>query len=205
MAETKDALLHALLEGPATAAELGKAQGISATAARRHMEDLLGQGVVASFFRQEGVGRPSKFYRLTVEGRERFPRRYELAAEGLIDALVHQGGSEHLDATMAEAGKRLASKYSDRIPTDAPLEERVDALVDLLEELGFPTQIEVHEDRLVVVRRDCIFLKLAREHRDAVCGHLDTTLLSELLGVDVELSRCIPDGARSCAHTVPRT
>lgn len=169
------------------------------------MEDLQEEGAVSSFFRQEGVGRPSKFYRLTPEGRERFPRRYELAAEGLIGALVYQGGREHLEGTMAEAGKRLAARFQDRIPADAPLEERVDALVELLKDLGFPTQLEVHEDRLVVVRQDCIFLKLAREHRDAVCGQLDTTLLSELLGTDVELSRCIPDGARSCAHSISRT
>lgn len=204
MAGTKRTLLEHLLHGPATAADLGQTAGISTTAARRHMEDLLEDGAVSAFFRQEGVGRPSKLYRLTDQGRERFPRRYDLAAGALIEALARQAGQEGLEQSMDEAARELAERFRERIPADAPLQARVEAVVELLEDLGFPTQLEVHDDELVIVRRDCIFLKLAQEHRDAVCGHLDTTLLRELLGVDVELVCCIPDGSNSCRHVVAR-
>lgn len=204
MSETKGTLLGHLLEGPATAGELAQVADISTTAARRHMEDLVEEGAVEAFFRQRGVGRPSKLYRVTDEGRERFPRRYDLAAEQLIQALLEEDGEPALAETMEAAARDLAGSYRDRIPAQAPLEERVQALEGVLEELGFPTEIEVHDDRLVIVRRDCIFLKLAREHRDAVCGDLDTTLLEELLGVDVELEGCLPDGRSSCRHVVQR-
>lgn len=204
MGDTKQRLLGQLLDGPASAGELAEVAGISTTAARRHMEDLVEDGTVEAFFRQRGVGRPSKLYRVTDEGRERFPRRYDLAAEQMIQGLLEEGGEPALAETMEAAARELAASYRDRMPTDASLEERVQALEGVLEELGFPTEIEVHDDRLVIVRRDCIFLKLAREHRDAVCGDLDTTLLEELLGTDVALDGCLPDGRSSCRHVVER-
>lgn len=204
MGDTKQRLLGQLLAGPASAGDLAEEADISTTAARRHMEDLVGEGAVEAFFRQRGIGRPSKLYRITDEGRERFPRRYDLAAEQLIRGLLDRGGDAALAETMQAAGRELADAYRDRIPAQAPIEERVEALEDVLEELGFPTEIEVHDDRLVIVRRDCIFLKLAREHRDAVCGDLDTTLLEELLSADVELEGCLPDGRSSCRHVVQR-
>lgn len=204
MADTKRHLLRRLLEGAATARQLGEVADISTTAARRHMEDLAEEGIVEPFFRQEGIGRPSKFYRLTDEGRETFPRRYDLAAEELIQALLDRQGADGLQQAMTDAGRRLASRYQDRMPEQAPLGERVQALADVLEELGFPTEIELHDDRLVVVRRDCIFLKLARQQRDAVCGALDTTMLEELLDADVDLEGCLPDGRDSCRHVVKR-
>lgn len=204
MAGTKRSLMRHLLQGPASTADLAEAADVSKTAARRHMEGLVEDGAVEAFFRQEGVGRPSKLYQLTDEGRERFPRRYDLVAEQLIRGVLEEGGEEQLEQTMVQAGRDLANSLADRIPDDAPLKERADALVDALEELGFPTELEVHDDRLVVVRRDCIFLKLARSHRDAVCGHLDTTLLETLTNTDVELEGCLPDGHDCCRHTIPR-
>lgn len=204
MADTKNELMRRLLEGPATASDLAKAQGISSTAARRHMEDLADEDAVASFFRQEGVGRPSKFYELTEKGRERFPRRYDVAAKLLMSVLEDQEGTEGLEAAMDQAGRALAEDLSEDPPLEAPLEDRVKRVREMLEDLGFPTELEEHGDRWVLVRRDCIFHKLAHQHRDAVCGRFDTTLLESLLGEDVELEGCLPDGRSSCRHVIER-
>lgn len=204
MADTKDALLRHLLHGPAPTDELAEVGDVSKTAARRHMEGLVDDGDVEAFFRQEGVGRPSKFYQLTDQGRERFPRRYDLAAEQLVEGLLELEGDRGLNEVMEEAGRKLAASLEGKMPEAGSPKERAEALVDVLEELGFPTELEIHEDRFVIVRRDCIFLKLAKGHRDAVCGKLDTTMLSELTGDDVELDGCIPDGRDVCRHAIPR-
>lgn len=204
MADTKDVLMRHLLGGPSRVSELADIAGVSKTAVRRHMEGLVDEGAVEAFFRQEGIGRPSKFYQLTDEGRERFPRRYDLAAEQLIRGVIEEDGEEGLGQAMEAAGRQLAETLQDKVPNDGSRKGRAQALVDVLEELGFPTELEIHDDRFVIVRRDCIFLKLANEHRDAVCGHLDTTLLETLTGDDVELEGCLPDGQGSCRHTIPR-
>lgn len=204
MTDTKDALMRHLLHGAARTAELATVADISKTAARRHMEDLVEEGAVEAFFRQEGIGRPSKFYQLTDAGRERFPRRYDLAAEHLIRALLERDAEAELDETMREAGRQIAATLGEEIPSEGTPRERADAVVEALQELGFPTELEVHDDRFVLVRRDCIFLKLAREHRDAVCQHLDTTMLEALTGDVVQLEGCIPDGRDDCRHTIPR-
>ncbi len=204
MADTKDQLLRHLLNGPATASDLADKAGISTTAARRHAEDLTEEGHVSPFFRQEGIGRPSKHYEITEEGRERFPRSYDVAAEHLIQAVLDHHGEEGLEDTMHAVAQNLAKDLEDKIPPEASLQERVQATSALLEDLGFPTHLERHEDRWVLVRRDCIFLKLARKHRDAVCQDLDTTLLENLLGAEVSLDGCLPDGQGTCRHIVEK-
>lgn len=201
MPGTKKRLLRALLDGPATAAELGEALGVSTTAARRHAEDLHGEGVVEAESEQRGLGRPNKVYRITDEGRERFPRRYDLLAERMVEA-AGEDGVEDREELMRRVAGSLVEEHGHRVPSEAPLEEQVEAVAALLEALGFPTELEEAGDRYVLVRRDCIFLRAAEAHRDAVCGHLDTVLLEKLLDRPVELEACLPDGAPACRHEV---
>ena len=71
----KGALLSQLRDvyGAQTAETLGDALSMTSMGARRHLDALSKSGLVDSFDRIEGVGRPRKFWRLSRQGHEQFP------------------------------------------------------------------------------------------------------------------------------------
>lgn len=199
--ETRLQILRLLLQGPMSASEVADAVGVSKTGARRHLEGLLDEGATAAFSRQEGTGRPAKVYEITDEGRERFPRRYAELLERLARAADR--GDAAFGDLMEGVAEELADEYADGIP-EGPVEDRVRAAAEALRDLGFPVEVEDRGDRLVIVRRDCAFYRLAKARPGAVCDRLDTGLLRRLLGPDVELEGCLPRGRDACRHVVPR-
>src|ERR687883_1701546 len=68
--------------GPQTAAELGKATGVTGEAARQQLVRLAADGLVAATARPRGVGRPAQVWGLTEAGHARFPDTHaELTAQ----------------------------------------------------------------------------------------------------------------------------
>lgn len=195
-------MLEALVAGPRTAHQLGRDQGVRASAARRHAEALVEEGLAKPVFRQEGLGRPKKYYELTDAGRERLPRRYDALAEFMADASKEAHGPAGLARTMDAVAERLARDHARMVPADAPTRERVRAAASVLRKIGFQTELEEREDRMVIIRRDCIFRRLAFAHQPEVCGNLDTGLLERILGVPVQLVACMPWGDDACRHEV---
>lgn len=198
---TAYALLEHLRDGPSTAAALAGRVGVDVAAARRHLEDHLTEGRVAAVFRQSGLGRPKKVYEITLAGREALPRRYDLLAELVFLSLAEESAD-----TTARIVERLAQRFAadlkKRMPADGDLKARARALAQGLRSMGFPTELETQGDHLVIRRRDCVFLRAAQASPTAVCRGFDTRLLEILLGEDVELRACLPEGAACCEHRV---
>lgn len=199
---TRKALLRALLEGPRTALSLAEEVGVDTAAARRHLDGFVAAGLAKALFRQEGMGRPKKYYEITEAGRETFPRRYDLLLASVAEAAIASHGSGAFAELMDRVAEALAREHGARVPRHAPLAARVRAVASVLRELGFPTEIEERDGRVLLVRRDCVFLKVAMAHQDAVCNHLDTGFLSRVLGEPVELVQCIPAGDGVCRHEI---
>lgn len=199
---TRRTLLEALLGGPETAHRLAGAARVRPSAARRHLEDMVQQGFVRALFRQEGLGRPKKYYEVTEAGREQLPRRYDALAGWMADAAGQAHGPAGLARLMDAVAEGLAREHARPLPQDAPLRERVRAAAAVLRAIGFKTEVEERGDRLVIVRRDCVFRRLADAHQPEVCGNLDTGLLARLLAVPVELTACMPLGDQACRHEV---
>lgn len=197
---TRIAILHALTRGAKTAQALGREVGVETAAARRHLETFAAAGFVSSTFRREGLGRPKKYYDITPEGRELLPRRYDFLVRLIAKAAIRREGTEGLSRLMQVAADEFAADLAERVPKTAPPRERVKAVASLLRELGFPVDVEEQQGRLVIIRRDCIFLQVARAHQSPVCEDFDTRLLSQLIGEDVKLTACIPWGDNACRH-----
>lgn len=199
---TRRTLLTALLTGPQTAHRLAQGAGIRASATRRHLETMTAEGLVQGLFRQEGLGRPKKYYELTDAGREQLPRKYDALAELMAGAAKEAHGPAGLARVMDAVAARLAAEQGSTMTPDAPLRDRVRAAAEVLRGIGFDTEVEEREDRLVIIRRDCVFRRLAFAHQAEVCGNLDTGLLTRLLAVPVDLVACMPWGDQACRHEV---
>ncbi len=186
-----------LRDGPLQAKDVGEAVGVDTSAAYRHLERLMSEDLVTSEEVVEGPGRPKKVYSLTEAGWEAFPRDYRLLLSSLVETIVAREGQEALETYLDAIARELATP----IARKENLEERLDALVDLYNDLGFEAHLERDGDELVLVQRNCPFLQVAKDNPDALCRCLDEGIQRAALpDAQIELESSLAQGAKRCQH-----
>lgn len=157
--------------------EAATAAGVSRSVASFHLDRLAEEGLLETAFRRlsgrtgPGAGRPSKLYRRS--GRQLDvtlpPRRYELAARLLADAVDQSPGSRARDA-LAEAararGHRLGADARKRAGARAGRRRLLAELAATLVAQGYEPELVGTELRL----RNCPFHALVDGHTQLVCG-----------------------------------
>lgn len=145
-APTREATLTLLLrQGEIDAAGLASQLGISVQAMRRHLRTLEDEGLVESTAVTAGPGRPSNLWRLTSRGHQHFPDGSETFAIGLLDSLAQSLPPEMLSALLQQQAQDKADQYRRHLG-EAPLEERVRALVDLRSREGYVSDLAPAQD-----------------------------------------------------------
>jgi predicted ArsR family transcriptional regulator len=202
---TRGRILEELAVAPRTARDLAEKLGIQESAARGHLERMEGKGLVIPNFRREGVGRPRKRYTLTGLGQELFPKKYDLILGTIVEELLAREGEGYVSALFAEAAERMARAVAKEIPAHGSREEKARGLVEALNQLGFRSTIErTPDDRLRIVRTNCVFRQSALAHPFLLCDVFDKHLTETLLGeVGVDLEDSIGRGGLRCAHLIP--
>ena len=109
-APTRTRVTQSILEnGPSTAADLAARLHLTAAAVRRHLDQLMADGILEPreqrIVGQRGRGRPAKVFALTDAGRSTFEHTYDDLAVEALRFLAETGGDE---AVMAFARHRLA-------------------------------------------------------------------------------------------------
>jgi len=194
--DTRAGLLAALLENKAqglTLEELAARLGVSRNAVRQHVTALERDGLVAARGMRKGPRRPSRTYGLTDKGEEEFPRRYDLLAVSLLQALRHNLGDDATEAVLLAMVDDLAQRWLPRLEPLEPEQRRAE-VVKIMNRLGYHAHVAPEEGGVAAV--NCIYHRVARETR-SVC-RFDEALLSKLLGDEVRLSACMAEGDGSC-------
>lgn len=202
VAEAKQKILLILKErGEATTAELAEALEVTYEATRQQIKQLETAGLVALQERANpaGVGRPSRYYRLSVAGDHAFYKAYELLATGLIDALVEASGKEALRKVLAEMSEKQAAQWTARL-AGLGLEERLLALKDYYLEDDPFVEVRRDGDALQLVEHNCPFLSTALA-RPALCS-VTVSTLERLLQRPVRRVRRFQDGDGRCVFHV---
>jgi predicted ArsR family transcriptional regulator len=180
--------------------EAAEAAGIGRSLAAYHLDKLVEQGLLTVTYRRPegrsgpGAGRPAKLYSpakgevsVSVPARD-----YEFVARLLAEAAEADPGGEPETARRAvarRAGSQLASASGDR-PDDA-------SLVEILARRGY----EPVEDEAGTIRLgNCPFHRLARDHRDIVCGMNQALLEGVLTGLERDdvIASLEPEPGRCC-------
>jgi predicted ArsR family transcriptional regulator len=197
-------IIEQLALTPSTARDLAKNLGIQESAVRGHLDRLEDRGLVVPTFRREGVGRPRKRYMLTSQGQDLFPRRYEFLLDSVMEELLAREGEGFVSALFAEAARRMARQIFQEIPESLPRAERVQALADALNKLGFRAQVEtLPNGELRIVRTNCVFRHTALTHAYLLCEVFDKHLTEELLGQSgLQLEDSISRGGIKCTHLI---
>ena len=162
---------------PVTRDEAAAHAGISRNLAAFHLDKLVAAGLLDAGTGEDArrrIGRPPKTYRLS--GLEVHvsipPRRYEVAAELLLQATVagERDGTRPRDALMTAAmhrGQDIGGKAMRRLRRGPLGPERALSLTETVAaECGFEP---VRTDRQHVRLRNCPYQQLARHSRELIC------------------------------------
>ena len=181
--------------------EAARATRVSRALAAFHLDKLVEADLLEATFRRisgrdgPGAGRPSKLYRRSsIQFNVSLPeRRYELAAQVLIQALAKENPEAMLEALQSAArewGRRLAKEFPAGTRRGHPLGRAKRALAAL----GFEPQGTTDGEGEVTLR-NCPFDSLRDESRGLICP-MNLALIEGLLaGLGAEGVR-----ARLCPH-----
>jgi predicted ArsR family transcriptional regulator len=181
-AGTKADILEYLTKQELSTQSLAERLQVSSAAVRQHLAILEALGLVTRRKVVTKPSRPTHLYRLSEQGTQLFPKRYDLLLRYLVEELLERHGIDGVGGILAAAGRRLAEGVRDRLAS-ADEHTRWRLLVDWLErELAW--QADVTEEgpgaRRITIHQ-CPFLDAARVH-PAVCGAFFASLVHALYG-----------------------
>jgi predicted ArsR family transcriptional regulator len=140
-APTRGQVARLILElGPSTAATLGGRLGLTPAAIRRHLDNLLAEGLIetrtARTYGNRGRGRPAKVFVITDAGRSAFEHAYDDLATSALRFLAETAGPQ---AVAEFARRQLADLERRYVPVVArgALATRVQALAEALSADGY--------------------------------------------------------------------
>jgi predicted ArsR family transcriptional regulator len=166
-----------------TVDELARELDLTDNGVRAHLAVLERDGIVrqrGSVRRSSGGGKPAYVYELTQEGEDLFPKAYEPTLRRLLDVLGERLGPEESEALLRLVGRRLAGEHSTRADG---AHARLEAAVEVLNELGGLAELEEHDGGFVIRGYSCPLAGVTPDHPE-VC-RMAETLIAELAGVPV--------------------
>jgi predicted ArsR family transcriptional regulator len=196
-ASTRGRILTLLRRSSRTVDELAQALDLTHTAVRAHLAALERDGLIQQRGERRGSGKPSSVYDLTPEGEYLFPKSYGQLLYQLLDVLSERKPAGEVETLLREVGRRMAAQW--KIPP-GELRVRLEAAVEVLNELGGLMERETGEETLCIRGYRCPFATVVLEHPE-VC-HLAEALLTELVGVPVQ-EQCERTGPVPCRFVVP--
>lgn len=207
---TRDRVARSILaHGPSTAADLALRLDLTPAAVRRHLDHLVGEGVLEPRTgKAEGRGRPAKTYAITDTGRDGFEQQYdELAAEALR-FLAETGGD---DAVRAFAERRVAFIERDYAAVAAarPNLTPAEVLAQVLSAEGYAANVRelplLPADGAVgaeqLCQQHCPVAHVAHEFPQ-LC-EAETAAISRVLGSHVQRLATIAHGDGVCTTCIP--
>jgi predicted ArsR family transcriptional regulator len=144
---TRARIARLILEnGPLTAAGLSGRLGLTPAAVRRHLDNLLAEGMIevreARCYGSRGRGRPARLFAITDAGRSAFEHAYDDLAASALRFLAETMGGE----AVAEFARRKIADLERRyrpVVDAAPPAERVQALAEALSADGYAAAASV--------------------------------------------------------------
>lgn len=197
---TRTSIVKHLVQRPHTAVQLADALGIQVSAARKHLERLRTMGIVDERFERAGPGRPKKFYALTDEGRELFPRRYDAVLNALVTELVRDQGGAHAERTLHRVAQGFAR---DAVADPGSDRAHLRHLVAGLGDLGFEPSLSERDGEWTITSHNCPIFRTAKMHRELVCKGLHAEIIRAATGAaEVHRGKWIVDGDPVCTHVI---
>jgi predicted ArsR family transcriptional regulator len=139
---TRGQVARLILElGPSTAATLGGRLGLTPAAIRRHLDNLIADGMIetrtARTYGNRGRGRPAKVFVITDAGRSAFEHAYDDLATSALRFLERTYGPQAVAEFARQQVAETERRYQPVVAQASDLTARVHALADALSGDGY--------------------------------------------------------------------
>ncbi|MBZ0283287.1 MAG: hypothetical protein K8L97_21300 [Anaerolineae bacterium] len=207
MQQTRRYILDILKEqGEATVDDLvenlrqRRGDTITAVTVRHHLNELLKDSLItnAQSRHRTAPGRPKHIYVLTEQSKECFPNNYQPLATGLLAQICTQLPPKEVNVILEGVANHMASQAN--VP-DIPLVNRMDIVVNYLNEHGYNARWEKDTEGYILRTSNCPYHFIAQTNH-ALC-EMDMRLVAALLGVVPRLMSRMSTGDASCAYMIP--
>ena len=183
-----------------TAHQLAASFGVSAVAARKHLEALERAGFVRVQRLRRPTGRPAHLYVLTENAESLFPQRYRDLLLAVLVEIGAEHGRERVEDLLRAVYARTVPSYRARL-VGQDLAMRVRELARIREEEGYMPSVEA-DGQLFVLREHHCPIRAVAERYPEVC-RCERELFQESLGVPVLCRATIAQGEPACEFRVP--
>jgi predicted ArsR family transcriptional regulator len=141
-AGTRGQVARLILElGPCTAATIGGRLGLTPAAIRRHLDNLIADGLIetrtARTYGNRGRGRPAKVFVITDAGRSAFEHAYDDLATSALRFLMRTYGPQAVAEFARQQVAETERRYAPVVAQAGDLRIRVQALADALSADGY--------------------------------------------------------------------
>ena len=212
-APTRDRVARTILEnGPSTAADLALRLDLTPAAVRRHLDQVVDEGIVESrdqkVYGTRGRGRPAKVFALTEAGRDSFDQQYDDLAVQAMRFLAETQGE---DAVLEFARRRVAfvgRDYAAVMAADPDLTP-AEALAKVFTQNGYAASVR----DLAPVNGISVGEQLCQQH--CPVSHVahefpqlceaETEAIAAVLGTHVQRLATIAHGDGVCTTCIPQT
>lgn len=174
---------------------------ITPVTVRHHLNVLFEAGYIIEpkVQHRSSPGRPQHKYSLSSSALDVFPNNYS----NLVEQIFSQMGATLPEKSVNVIFEGIAENMiqNANIP-DVPLEHKLDAIVEFLDEQGYDASYEKNaSDEFILHTRNCPYHHVAQKS-DYICK-LDMRIITSLLGVVPRKIANISEGEQSCSYLIP--
>ena len=188
--------------GPQTAADLGRAAGVTGEAARQQLGRLAADGLVAATSEPRGVGRPAQVWSLTEAGHARFPDAHSEVTVQLIRSIRTHFGEGALERLMEARTAESKAVYTEVLAGAGDLGERVFRLAEARTREGYMAEVQADGSDFLLIENHCPICVAATACQGFCRSELET--FRAVLGPNVVVERTehIVQGDRRCVYRI---
>jgi predicted ArsR family transcriptional regulator len=207
LAESQRTILDQLKRyGPQSVKVLAKRLGMTTMGIRQHLQEMEKVDLVTTTTEaRQTRGRPLHLWRLTADGHDYFPSRYQELNSELIEVIRDELGEEILSSLVDRQTERTEQRYKTLLQSVGDLEDKLSALADARTDDGFMAEVRLLPDQSwLLIENHCPICRAAKSSRRYCESEL--LLFKHLLGKQVEISRTeyLLEGNRRCAYKISK-
>jgi predicted ArsR family transcriptional regulator len=207
---TRDLVARAILEnGPATAVSLAAKLHITPAGIRRHLDNLISEGVLTarepfqSAKDSRGRGRPSKVFVMTDAGREKFEHTYDDLAVSALRFMAYKGNKTLVKEFARSRAEDITKRAAQILANKKNLSEKSDALAKFLTDEGYAANNHSQGIGEELCQNHCPIAHVAAQFPE-LC-EAETQAFSDLLGTHVQRLATIAHGDGVCTTFIPNS
>jgi predicted ArsR family transcriptional regulator len=184
-----------------TADQLAALLGITSMAVRKHLTALENDELIEATLERRAIGRPANLYRIAPLAEDFFPKHYDMVVTELLADLVQIDGAQKVNQLLERRAERTCEYLRERISHARTLGERVEALAEGMDELGYYAVCEQCDESTWIIKQyNCAINRVAACF--PVACNYEAQMFRQLLDADVERANHVLAGDHLCGYVI---